>query len=292
MADEASGTPRRSMAAILRGTFTVRRCPPPTRLTPLLVLTLTLATILASPSPTLAPTATAKAGAPADSTRLQGAIGMPDPQTGSLLVAYYETFLGDQNLNVFRRHVLGRYMEGTLARLADSDDIQSRRAAVFALGLVGSFRMNPTVARALRDSDPTVRSLAENAIWAIWFRADSAENNASLEQISRLIGHQEFRKAALEATRLIDRSPQFAEAYNQRAIAEYHLGQFQASAEDCRLVLEQNPYHIGALAGLAKCLLRLDRREEALAALKRSSRLQPFNEDLKTLISALEAGGS
>ena len=216
---------------------------------------------------------------------------MPDPQTGSLLVAYYETFLCDQNLNVFRRHVLGRYMEGTLARLADSGDTQSRRAAVFALGLVGSFRMNPTVARALRDSDPTVRSLAENALWAIWFRADSAENNAALEQISRLIGHQEFRKAALEATHLIERSPRFAEAYNQRAIAEYHLGQFQASAEDCRLVLEQNPYHIGALAGLAKCLLRLDRREEALAALKRSSRLQPFNEDLKTLISVLEAGG-
>ena len=216
---------------------------------------------------------------------------MPDPQTGSLLVAYYETFLCDQNLNVFRRHVLGRYMEGTLARLADSGDTQSRRAAVFALGLVGSFRMNPTVARALRDSDPTVRSLAENALWAIWFRADSAENNAALEQISRLIGHQEFRKAALEATHLIERSPRFAEAYNQRAIAEYHLGQFQASAEDCRLVLEQNPYHIGALAGLAKCLLRLDRREEALATLKRSSRLQPFNEDLKTLISVLEAGG-
>ena len=79
---------------------------------------------------------------------------------------------------------------------------------------------------------------------------------------------------------------------NQRAIAEFHLGLFQASAEDCKRVLERNPHHIGALSGLAKCLLRLDRREEALEVLRRSSRMQPFNEDLRILIAALEAGES
>lgn len=247
-------------------------------------LVLALLTLLAHPTPV------AKAGALADSRRLNGAPGMPDPHTGSLLVSYYEAYLREQNVNTFRRQVVARYMEGTLTRLAEAPDTQTRRAAVFALGLTGSFESNPAVARALRDADPTVRSLAENALWAIWFRADSDENNAALEQVSLQISQQDYRKAVTSATRLIERAPRFAEAYNQRAIAEYHLGQYQASADDCRLVLERNPYHIGALAGLAKCLLRLDRRDEALGALKRSAHLQPFNDDLRNLISVLEAG--
>jgi tetratricopeptide (TPR) repeat protein len=246
---------------------------------------LSLATLLASATLTL--TASAAADSP---PRRQGALGMPDPLSGSLLVTFYDTFLRERNLGNFRVQVQARYTEGTLARLAEAGDTQTRRAAVFALGLVGSFQTNPAVARALRDDDPTVRNLAENALWAIWFRADSDENNAALEQVSLLIGQQEYRKAALAATRLIEATPRFAEAYNQRAIAEYHLGQYQASADDCQRVLERNPYHLGALAGLAKCLLRLDRRDEAIAALRRSSRLQPHNGELKNVISALEAG--
>src|SRR5262249_11678738 len=144
--------------------------------------------------------------------------------------------------------------------------------------------------RALRDPDPTVRSLAENALWAIWFRGDTAENNASLEGVALLVTHQRYREAVTAATRLVERAPRFAEAYNQRAIAEYHLGWFEASAEDCRRVLERNPYHIGALSGLAKCLLRLNKRGEALDALRRSAKLQPFNEELRNYIAALEAG--
>jgi tetratricopeptide (TPR) repeat protein len=216
---------------------------------------------------------------------------MPEPYTGSLLVSYYDAFLRDQDIEAFRRMVSARYMDGTLTRLADAPDARTRRAAVLALGLVGSFQTNAAVARALRDPDPTVRGLAENALWAIWFRADSPENNAALEGVALLISHHKFEEAVARATRLIEQAPRFAEAYNQRAIAEYHLGRFRESAEDCRLVLERNPHHIGALAGLAKCLLRLDRRADALEVLRRASRLQPFNEDLRNYISALEAGG-
>ena len=103
----------------------------------------------------------------------------------------------------------------------------ARRAAVFALGLFGSFEVNAAVARGLKDDDPTVRGLAENALWAIWFRADSPENNATLEKVGRLIRQQRFEDAADLATGLIARAPRFAEAYNQRAIAEFFLGRFR-----------------------------------------------------------------
>ncbi|MBV8676118.1 MAG: hypothetical protein JO355_02995, partial [Planctomycetaceae bacterium] len=45
---------------------------------------------------------------------------MLEPRTESLLVQYYETFLRDQNIEEFRRHVSARYTEGTLARLVES----------------------------------------------------------------------------------------------------------------------------------------------------------------------------
>ena len=88
-----------------------------------------------------------------------------------------------------------------------------------------------------------------------------------------------------------DAAPRFAEAYNQRAIAHFFRGHFEASAADCLRVLERNPYHFGALAGLAQCQLRLDQRREALKTFRRALRLQPFSEGLREAVSALEAEG-
>jgi tetratricopeptide (TPR) repeat protein len=225
-----------------------------------------------------------------DSHRRTGASGMLEPHTGSLLVDYYESYLHDQDIDAFRRQASARYMEGTLARLIESPNPQARRAAVLALGLFGSFKVNASVARGLRDADPTVRSLAEHALWAIWFRADSAENNTVLERVSLLISQRRFEQACRLADQLVSTAPTFAEAYNQRAIANFHLGRFKESADDCNKALERNPFHIGALSGLAQCLVNLDSRDAALAALKRAAQLQPYNANLKQAISALEMG--
>jgi len=218
-----------------------------------------------------------------------GTPGMLQPHTGSLLVDYYEAFLRDQDIEAFRRNVSTRYNEGTLARLLRSGELQARRASVLALGLFGGFGSNAAVARGLRDPDPTVRTLADNALWAIWFRADTAENNEALERVRSLVNRRRFDEAVEQADRLIGRSPDFAEAYNQRAIARFSQGRFAESAEDCRLVLERNPYHTGALGGMGQCLLRLGRRDEAIRAFRQSLKLQPYNEGLRQAIAEIEA---
>lgn len=224
-----------------------------------------------------------------DSPRRFGVTGMPEPHSGSLLVDYYERYLKDQDIEVFRRQVSSRYSEGTLARLVEAPDVQARRAALLALGLLGSYSVNSTVAKALRDPDPTARRIADMALWSIWFRADTAENNAMLEQVRVCIGKQRLDEAITLATHLIERSPQFAEAYNQRAIAEYYLGRFKESAEDCEKVVARNPYHVGALSGLANCQIRLEKRESALETLRRAAKLQPYNVDIRKWIVTIEA---
>jgi tetratricopeptide (TPR) repeat protein len=225
-----------------------------------------------------------------DSTR-NGAAGLLPPQTGGLLVDYYEAFLRDKDIDAFRRNVSARYNEATLARLLQSGEPQARRASVLALGLFGGFSSNAAVARGLRDPDPTVRALADNALWSIWFRADTPENNEALEQIRDLIGRRRLDLAIDQANQLIARSPNFAEAYNQRAIAHFFQGRFAESVADCRKVLIQNPYHTGALSGMGQCQLRLGHREEAIETFRRALKIQPYNEGLREMIAELEAEG-
>lgn len=234
--------------------------------------------------------ATAPAGVSTVSPR-SGAPGMLEPHTGSLLVTYYETFLREQDIEHYRKSVSTRYTEGSLCRLIESGNTQSRRAALLALGLYGTFQCNASVAHALRDNDLTVRRMASDALWAIWFRADTDENNKTLEQVSKLIARQRTEEAINLATELIDRSPKFAEAYNQRALAHFLLGHFEESVADCRRVLEYNPYHFGALSGMAQCQIQLGQSGEALKTLRRALKLEPHNESLRGLVSALETDG-
>jgi tetratricopeptide (TPR) repeat protein len=205
----------------------------------------------------------------------------------SLLIDYYQSLQRDRDLESFRQKVSARYDQNVLGRLMHDNDVEARRAAVIALGLVGDKQMNLSVAGALKDADPQVRYLAENALWSIWFHADTAENNRTLEDVAELIGRRRFQEAISLATKLIERSPGFAEAYNQRAIAEFFLERYAESADDCKRVLERNSVHIGALSGLAKCQLELNLHAEAVQSLERASRLQPYNESLRQMIAAI-----
>lgn len=215
---------------------------------------------------------------------------MPEPATAPLLLDYLDAYRRDNDLEAFRRRVEARYTEGTLGRLLRTGTPEARRAAVLALGLIGRFDSNDAVGEALKDRDPIVRNYAVQALWAIWFRADTPENNAALIEVRDLIGRQRLREAEQSATRLISRAPKFAEAYNQRAIARFAIGDFAASAADCRQVVQLNRYHFGALGGLGQCYLRMGQRAEALETFRKALKLQPFNGDLRETVQFLEAG--
>lgn len=216
---------------------------------------------------------------------------MAGPAQSALLVTYYDTLLDDQDVEAFEAQVSARYTEGTLARLVQANDVRARRAAVVSLGLIGTYRSNGSVAVALRDEDATIRDLAVKSLWAIWFRADTPENNAALDKVAGLLARGRSVEAEGQATRLIARAPEFAEAYNQRAIARFGMARFAESAADCRRALEHNPFHIGALGGLGQCYLRMGEHESALDTFRRALELQPHDDGLRQAVAALEADG-
>lgn len=215
---------------------------------------------------------------------------MSEEHTGSLLVDYFKTFLEDQDMEAFRDRVAARYNEGTLGRiLAGSPAVAARRAAVVSLGLLGSFEQsNAVLGRSLKDGDPAVRGMAEQALWTVWSRADTPENNRLLELIHNSIRNEQLNQGEALANRLIQLAPNFAEAYNQRAIIYFHQGRFAESVQDCKQVLRRNAYHFGAISGMAQCQLKLNRPREALKSLRQGLKLQPYSNSIREFIRELE----
>lgn len=188
-------------------------------------------------------------------------------------------------LSKFQKKTAERYSEGTLQRLMDCPDPQARRAAVLALGLMGTMDSNKALAGRLRDDDRQVRQLANDALWSIWFRGDSAEHSAELQ---RVIALRDRAKALAGLDALIRKAPKFAEAYNQRAILYFRMNEFEKAIADCEKVLQFNPYHYGALSGMGQAQLNLRRPQAALKSFRKALQINPHLEGVQDTIRALE----
>lgn len=185
----------------------------------------------------------------------------------------------------YRSAVRARYTEGTLQRLLDSNVVAVRQAAVLALGLVGTMDANPRVAAALHDSDALVQMFAADALWELWFRGGTAEQNRALRRAAR---EPDAFRARLELDDLIRQAPTFAEAFNQRAIWFFKRGEFARAVEDCEKTLHLNPYHFGAAAGLGQCFVKLGKPQGALRAFRSALQINPSLEHLHDTIRTLE----
>jgi tetratricopeptide (TPR) repeat protein len=190
-----------------------------------------------------------------------------------------------ESMHLFRAEVKERYTEGTLQRLLTSTDAKTRMAAVLALGLLGTYDSNASVAALLHDEDPLVQRFASDALWELWFRGGTADQNWSLQQAIRKTDLKAAR-AALDA--LISRAPQFAEAYNQRAVWFFKNGEYARAVRDCETVLRLNPYHFGAAAGMGQCYLKMKKPRAALRAFRQAVEINPTFEHLHDTIRALE----
>ncbi len=232
------------------------------------------------------------AGAHSDTRAADGRrlplIDKGETEVSPVLVRYYNAFIETKDAEAFLQNVLARYTEGTLIRLLDSSDTDARRAAVLSLGLVGGASSNTPVGERMKDDDPVVRSFAENALWGIWSRADTPENNQALTTVRNLLSEEKLDEAMSRVNLLIDKAPRFAEAWNQRAIIHFSRGDWEKSAADCRKVIEMNPYHYGAISGMAQCYLRADQPKQAIEAFRMLARIQPHNTAAIDAIESLE----
>jgi tetratricopeptide (TPR) repeat protein len=205
-----------------------------------------------------------------------------------LLNDIYARYLADENTANFINAISQRYLIGTLERLAEYGTAVTRRAATLAISYVGTYESNAVLGRALHDKDRCVRLIAENGLRDLWQRDGSPEQQERLKVIIRMNASQQFELAATAATELLEVAPWFAEVWNQRAIAFFHIDRYEDSASDCHETLEINPYHFGAAVGLAHCHLELDDVFSSLEAFRRALKLNPDMEEIRAQVEQLE----
>ena len=167
-------------------------------------------------------------------------------------------------------------------------DLETRRRATAWLGEVGVIADAPVLIGALSDADEVVRTLAEHSVWQVWGRSGDAEADgllqAGIEQMTRGDG-----PAAVETfTKVIQRKPDFAEAWNKRATVYFLMGEHEKSLKDCDEVMKRNPVHFGALAGYGQIYLQLDEPERALTYFRRALRVNPNMKGVQQIIPQLE----
>ncbi|VXD11480.1 TPR repeat protein [Planktothrix serta PCC 8927] len=136
----------------------------------------------------------------------------------------------------------------------------------------------------LKDPDQDVRQRATDELWHLWFEQKGI---VGLEQIRRAEACQQAGKMA-EAerilTQLIQDLPDFAEAWNRRAVLYYTTRQFKKALADCKRAIRLNPIHFGALHGMGLCYAALGDYRLAIHAFRQVSKIQPYSLENQRLI--------
>ncbi|MEO6435531.1 MAG: tetratricopeptide repeat protein, partial [Tepidisphaeraceae bacterium] len=178
----------------------------------------------------------------------------------------------------------------TLLHSDHPDHLDAKKVALLAIGLIGTGCTVEDVAVELKHPDKMVNEMAEHALWSIWFRCGTPPANHELARGAQAIERRDFPHAIRHFDRAIEQCPQFAEAYNQRAIARYLMEEYEPSIADCRLAVERMPCHFGALAGMGHCFAHLDQPREAIDAYQRALALNPHLDCIRQTIKHLQRG--
>jgi tetratricopeptide (TPR) repeat protein len=98
---------------------------------------------------------------------------------------------------------------------------------------------------------------------------------AQLQRAQVLLEAGEVKAAAALLTQLITELPDFAEAWNRRAVLHYSQQQYEAAIKDCEVVIRLVPFHFGALHGLGLCQAALGDYQAAISTFRRALAVQP-----------------
>lgn len=128
----------------------------------------------------------------------------------------------------------------------------------------------------------------EAKIWDIWMASDDPQSSALLEKGCKVTAQGKYTEAIEAFSRIIDRNPKYAEAWNKRATAFYLRGDYKASLEDIRQTLSLEKRHFGALYGLASIYLAIGYFKGALKAFEQLAKIFPHRKDIKENIKSLK----
>jgi tetratricopeptide (TPR) repeat protein len=136
----------------------------------------------------------------------------------------------------------------------------------------------------LKNPDEPVRQQATQELWQLWFQQKGVYGLELLGRSQALIEAGLMEQAEALLTEIIQAQPDFAEAWNRRAVLYYVQRQYRKSLADCRQTVELNPIHFGALHGMGLCYAALGEYSEAIWAFRKALEIQPYSLENQKLI--------
>lgn len=155
--------------------------------------------------------------------------------------------------------------------------------------------MNPTTEQealaALKGDDTELAATAEALLWRFWCRSGDAETDRLFRAGVDSMQQNRLAEAEEWFTRVIEKTPDFAEGWNKRATVRYMLDHFASSIADCQETLVRNPHHFGAAAGQGLCHMSLGEFREAAICFRRALDIHPHLEAVRHNLALAEAEG-
>ncbi len=138
---------------------------------------------------------------------------------------------------------------------------------------------------AKADDEDSAKTLSE-AVWKVWLRSGSPTIDLLMQQAVDAMNGKKNDVALKLLDAIVDLAPNYAEGWNKRATVYYLQDEHHKSALDIKKVLEIEPRHYGALAGLGMIMRDLGDERGALSAFREALKYHPY---LKGALDAVKS---
>ena len=148
-------------------------------------------------------------------------------------------------------------------------------------------RLDSLFERLQETQDPTDAAALQQRIWQIWIEAEDATSSQLMRRGMTAMADGDHATALDAFDDLVERAPEFAEAWNKRATVYYLMGRLDESVNDIQQALELEPRHFGALSGLALIYDAVENPGAAIRSLEAALEINPHLEGSRERIDQL-----
>lgn len=129
---------------------------------------------------------------------------------------------------------------------------------------------------ALKHPDESIRQQATDHLWRLWFQQKGIHGTRQLMRSQTLLDAGQADQAEALLSEILQGQPDFAEAWNRRAVLYFVQGRYDAAIADCERAIALVPYHFGALHGLGLCHMAQANYAAAIRAFRLALEVQPY----------------
>jgi tetratricopeptide (TPR) repeat protein len=122
-------------------------------------------------------------------------------------------------------------------------------------------------------------AMLEEEIWDAWLVSGSATVDTLMKRGLEYQSGEDLEGARDAFDRAIALKPDYAEAWNRRAVLFFQDGKYDEAVADLESAIENEPRHFGAWIGLAMIFEAIGRPEAALRAYEKAEEIHPRLQD-------------